>query len=74
MEHALSFAKRNKAMSDDDPVMIECANCEGKGQVVVDMRWRPGRFGDRWDDVWSACKHCEGTGAIKCTPTNKGLL
>jgi hypothetical protein len=48
----------------DDPVMIECPDCEGQGRVVVDMRWRPARYGDRWDDVWDACWHCEGTGKV----------
>lgn len=51
-------------MSDDEGEYIECPDCEGKGSIVVDMRWRAGRYGDLWDDVWDACKTCEGEGKI----------
>jgi DnaJ-class molecular chaperone len=46
--------------SDDDPVMVECPDCEGEGQVVLYLHWEV----NRWVDVYSWCKHCEGSGEI----------
>jgi DnaJ-class molecular chaperone len=52
-------------VSDDEGEYIECPDCEGTGTVVVDMRWKPTRWGDRWDDVWEWCELCEGKGKLR---------
>jgi DnaJ-class molecular chaperone len=46
--------------SEDDAVWVECPDCEGEGQVILNLRWEV----NRWVDVYSWCPTCEGEGEI----------